>query len=385
MAHDPSVNALLVRHVPVLRYDSQEPYFADAAAEWTDNPGNELRRADGTVLARAGTAPGALSLALLGPRTYATGQTVRDDDRIADPAHDYPEQAAALHARPAYANRVYGHCATGADGRRWLEYWFFYFYNDFNLIGPLIHAGDHEGDWEMIQLRLDPGGATPDVAVYAQHTHAQERAWSDVERVGSQPVVYPARGSHASYFAAGTHWTGDWFDHADGRRGAPPLMLHVLGDADAWATWPGFWGGTERAAHDPNPLNDSSPRGPGGHHQYTDPEWLLTTARDHAAARAPAPTAPVAPEASAVADGRDLHVSYDSGDADPVGLVVSTGAPGRPATVRRVPVSARAGTVLVAGAAPRHDEAVHVSIAHADGRATPAREITPQHRGHGDR
>jgi|SRR5450755_1320530 hypothetical protein len=45
--------ALLHRHVPVLRYDSQEPYFADAASEWTDNPGNQLRRADGTVIAVA--------------------------------------------------------------------------------------------------------------------------------------------------------------------------------------------------------------------------------------------------------------------------------------------------------------------------------------------
>ena len=33
---------LLQRHIPVLRYDSQEPYFADAASEWTDNPGNQL-------------------------------------------------------------------------------------------------------------------------------------------------------------------------------------------------------------------------------------------------------------------------------------------------------------------------------------------------------
>ena len=44
---------LLQRHMPLLRYDSQEPYFADAASEWTDNPANQLRRADGTVIAAA--------------------------------------------------------------------------------------------------------------------------------------------------------------------------------------------------------------------------------------------------------------------------------------------------------------------------------------------
>ncbi len=36
---------LLKRFQPQLRYDSQEAFFADSAAEWTDNPGNELRRA----------------------------------------------------------------------------------------------------------------------------------------------------------------------------------------------------------------------------------------------------------------------------------------------------------------------------------------------------
>ena len=38
---------LLRRHQPGLKYDSMEQYFCDSAAEWTDNPGNELRRADG--------------------------------------------------------------------------------------------------------------------------------------------------------------------------------------------------------------------------------------------------------------------------------------------------------------------------------------------------
>ena len=37
---------LLRRHQPGLKYDSMEQYFCDSAAEWTDNPGNELRRAD---------------------------------------------------------------------------------------------------------------------------------------------------------------------------------------------------------------------------------------------------------------------------------------------------------------------------------------------------
>jgi hypothetical protein len=192
---------LLQRHLPVLRYDSQEPYFADAASEWTDNPGNELRRADGTVLAAATPAGGQakLSLGFLGLTQYPGELPVSAADRIGDPARDYVAQAQALHAQPQYANRVYGHSATGSDGRVWLAYWFFYFYNDYNLIGPLIRAGLHEGDWEMIQLRLVPGGQVPDLAVYAQHKHAGQRPWNQVERVGDQPVVYTAPGAQADY------------------------------------------------------------------------------------------------------------------------------------------------------------------------------------------
>ena len=294
MASGPDPLQLLQRHVPVLRYDAQEPYFADAASEWTDNPGNVLPNGDGTVLAAAtpaGDQP-QLSLGFLGPSVYANGVAAARNDRIANPSHDYIAQAQSLHAKPQYADRVYGHWATGNDGRVWLAYWFFYFYNDYNLIGPLIKAGLHEGDWEMVQLRLDPAGQTPDLAVYAQHKHAGQRPWNQVERVGEQPVVYPARGSHASYFSAGVHWTGNWFDFADGGRAGPPLTLHVISDTtvdDAWATWPGMWGGTDPPAGDINPLDDSSPRGPGAHAQYTRPDVLLGTAVAHAAAIAQAP------------------------------------------------------------------------------------------------
>ena len=67
------------------------------------------------------------------PRSGASTPTAHArsrDDRIGDPSHDYAAQAQALHAKPQYANRVYGHWATGSDDRVWLAYWFFYFYND---------------------------------------------------------------------------------------------------------------------------------------------------------------------------------------------------------------------------------------------------------------
>jgi hypothetical protein len=389
MTNGPDPAQLLARHVPVLRYDSQEPYFADAPSEWTDNPGNVLRSGDGSVLAEATPSDQdqpQLSLSFLGAVVYANGVTATRDDRIGAPSHNYVAQAQALHAKPQYANRVYGHSATGSDGRAWLAYWFFYFYNDYNLIGPLIKAGLHEGDWEMIQLRLDPAGQTPDLAVYAQHKHAGQRPWNQVERVGDQPVVYPARGSHASYFSAGVHWTGAWFDIADGKRPGPPLTLHVISDTtvdDDWARWPGSWGGTQPPPGDVNPLDDASPRGPGRHAQYTQPDALLDTATAHAAAvqRTPPPLPPPpAPTVTTSSDGTDLHIAFDTHVPNPAGLVVTIGDPGTatPPEVHRIPVSARAGTTTIKGAGSDAPQTVHVSVATEGAAATLATPSTAE-------
>ena len=162
---------LLQRFLPRLRYDSNEQYFADSAAQWTDNPGHELRRADGTLLARAPD----LSLGLLGAKQYSDGREAKASDFISDPRRDYRAQYVKLRvARPDLRNRVYGH-AVEDNGRLWLQYWLWYFYNDYSLA---LGAGLHEGDWEMVQFRMH--GDQPDVAVYAQHTYGEQRPWSDV-------------------------------------------------------------------------------------------------------------------------------------------------------------------------------------------------------------
>ena len=70
----------------------------------------------------------------MAPPTAAT-------DVISDPSKDYRDQARTLHQQPGLANRVYGHAAVDANGDQWLQYWFFYFYNDYNLIGSFIKAG----------------------------------------------------------------------------------------------------------------------------------------------------------------------------------------------------------------------------------------------------
>jgi hypothetical protein len=89
---------LLRRFQPRLRYDSMEQFFADSAAQWTDNPGNDLRRADaadgqqGELVAT----PPTLSLDFLRSGHYADGTGVRDGDRIGYTRRDYRERYVAL-------------------------------------------------------------------------------------------------------------------------------------------------------------------------------------------------------------------------------------------------------------------------------------------------
>src|SRR5262249_39873425 len=115
---DPRV--LLERHKPRLVYDSHEVYFADSAAIWTDSRANVLKRANGSVAAK----PPQLSLAYLS--TYAAKAT----DMIGDTTRAYAANAAKLHQQPQYRDRVHGHARKDSQGRLWLQYWLFYYYND---------------------------------------------------------------------------------------------------------------------------------------------------------------------------------------------------------------------------------------------------------------
>ena len=365
---------LLARHQPVVKYDSQESYFADSAAEWTDNPGNMLKGADGKAIVSAGHG---LTLSFLGP-SYDNGRAATNKDLIGDPSQDYRDQARRLHSLPGYANHVYGHAVLDAAGDMWLQYWFFYFYNDYNLIGGFIKAGLHEGDWEMIQIRLR--GEQPDLAVYAQHTHAQSRAWAQVDLLPTtqRPLVYVARGSHASYFEPGTHWTGAWFDYADGKRRSPDQALDIVDDGQPewqWVRWPGTWGDTRKSGD--NPLDSDSPRGPGGHAQWDDPLSLVEKASARAAAPVPPrPLPPPAPRVRVEWAARGIRVYYRvlaaAGGKRPSALTVTLNSPDEnlPPTTQTFAIRGATGSVELPAADPTHRYDVYVSAATADGLAS---------------
>ncbi|HXV96076.1 MAG TPA: hypothetical protein VD695_05975 [Gaiellaceae bacterium] len=162
----------------------------------------------------------------------------------------------------------------------------------------------------------------PDLAVYAQHVHAEQAPWEDVEKHPESPdtpVVYVARASHASYFDAGYHETEAWYDIADGKRGAPKLELEIIGDAPpGWILWPGRWGATR--ARIPK-IDQPSPRGPVTKAQWTDPEELTHRARTHER-----PEAQPAPDVQVQRIKGRLVVSFDfstRGEPKPERLVMT--------------------------------------------------------------
>jgi hypothetical protein len=260
---------------------------------------------------------------------------------------------------PQWRNFVFGHAVgpqgehvTTADGEVWLQYWFFYIYNDAQFGG---RVDLHEGDWEMVQFRLQSG--TPNLAVYAQHAYAEQQPWEQVEQDGRWhcPVVYSGRGSHASYFEAGLHRTFVkfdnsflplWWDAADGKGPNIRQQLVTLDDGElpGWVNWGGLWGGTRPRLP---PLDGESPRGPAQHGQWGHPAAFAQTAISHEK-RALA-TAPVV---AVRRSGPGLKLRFDfTALPDPPDRLVITATPdGEPPVTETIVVDALArGRVTTRG------------------------------------
>jgi hypothetical protein len=352
---------LLERFKPHVRYDSLEAFFADDVAEMVVNPGNTLR--DGGH----GAAGSPLSLDLLQPGGSP-------DSRLSISGKDYRSQYVRLvKAQPDLRDKVYGHVHQG-EHADWLQYWFFYFYDDPTLIANL---GAHEGDWEMIQLRIPHGADEPDVAVYAQHAYASRCEWGEIEAIEGRPVVYPARGSHASYVKPGLYDTKAWFDVADGQGRYPKLDLEVIDDDEPpWVHWRGHWGDTTPRAPwlakllpGLKGVEADSPTGPGPHPQWTDPDHLLTQATER---MEPAGQLPVELDQL----GTRLRVRYDLGRGKPGAaswLVVNVRSEGFPPRSFTIHVGRkRKGHLIVPWLTLEADHSyeVRTSLMGADGSAS---------------
>jgi hypothetical protein len=234
---------LLARHRPVLRFDPQYDYRVLAAESAAENTGNVLLRFDGEVIARSGAEPSdrpPLSLETL--VAYPDGLEPQERDHLAM-APSHLADSRRMEWEEDRNGRIYGRVMED-EGRTWLQYWFWLYYNPKNLLG----LGKHEGDWEMIQIGLGPDG-DPEVATYAQHDSGEARRWRDGEIELApddprRPIVYVAPLSHASYFEPNAHPYVLGVDHP--YAGGPAVGDLPLVGFGPWVDWKGRWGSIER-------------------------------------------------------------------------------------------------------------------------------------------
>ncbi len=270
---------LLHRYEPMLKLDSEENYLADSAAEITDNWGDEEglqhKGALGTYsnMLFDGSSPVTesrpegfysmfpLSLNALGS-SYPAEYGAADADDWLDESNEYVRDAHLLE-EAGYAEAAYGQAITDGSGMRWLEYWYWYYYNPKSFAG----VGTHEGDWESVLVGLDANNRPLEV-IFSQHESPSNCYIGDVELTEEGgPVVYVAVDSHANYRMSGSFDGGVIVDYADGNGPAVQPGLVILQDSPpSWLAWPGHWGNSRGGG-----LNSESPTGPAFHGSWSDP------------------------------------------------------------------------------------------------------------------
>ncbi|OJU80592.1 MAG: hypothetical protein BGO11_15245 [Solirubrobacterales bacterium 70-9] len=139
-----------------------------------------------------------------------------------------------------------------------LQYWFFWYFNQFNDL--------HEGDWEGMQITFEadtPAAALheePDEIILFQHAGGERADWEDgkVKKEGTHPIVYPAAGSHATFYDSavyvenGQHGSGLGCDNTTGPlrelKLEPILMPNGVRSKGpfAWTSYYGRWGEREK-------------------------------------------------------------------------------------------------------------------------------------------
>ncbi len=202
----PELTALLERHRPVLQYDSLESFRADSVATIANLVSgrrcNTLHRAGGTLIAsaapsrRGGAArPRLPTRALLPGRSGGATRRLPGRVRWFTRRRRAGDAAAGAAARTSSTGTLATTPRSGSGSSTGSS--------TTTTTRACSASGWHEGDWEMIQMRLGADGE-PQELTYAQHAGGERAGWEEVERDGEAPVLYVARGSHAARFRPGS-------------------------------------------------------------------------------------------------------------------------------------------------------------------------------------
>jgi hypothetical protein len=268
---DAYVPRLMLRDRDEICDTSGEQYEPMTVDTVLGNPAVTLTEADSsgdeTLVKRA---PTAADIAGLGEQFHLNLPA----DPLGDTC-DYAKGFAKLKREGEAPAIAYVHIAR-QKGRPGLavQFWFFWYFNQFNDL--------HEGDWEGMQVVFeasDPAQALregPSEVGLFQHGGGERADWGDgkVEKEGTHPVVYPAAGSHATFYEPAVYIQ-------NGRKGSgvgcddtsAPLRRLVVHPIQvptrpsphgrfAWLTYEGRWGQWEKSFN-------NGPTGP-----QTKTRWL---------------------------------------------------------------------------------------------------------------
>jgi hypothetical protein len=187
----------------------------------------------------------------------------------------------------------------------YLQYWFFYSYNDTKMLGGppggiVQKCGNHEADWEHISLRINTAlfkqaqteqgyRAAIDDVYLSQHTRYQhlERKWfrpqdGQLQFKGTHVQVYPANGSHATYPQPGRYFMQNLagfktYDVNDGLGlkldTSQGKILNIR--EQPWFSYGGRWGAISHdvcnLVESVSPASNDGPYGPG---HGSEPFWF---------------------------------------------------------------------------------------------------------------
>ena len=234
---------------------SAEQYEPTSVSTVLGNPSVELKRVEeGGKEEAIKRAPTAADIAGLGDPFHL--------DLHGDPLGDtcvYARDFAKLVAEGKAPPTTYAHIArqVGHPGLV-VQYWFFWYFNQFNDL--------HEGDWEGMQLSFESNttaGALkedPGEIIVFQHAGGERAEWEDgkVQKEGTHPVVYPAAGSHATFYDSavylgnGQNGSGVGCDNTSEPLRELPLRPVLLPEtapeqgAFQWLSYRGRWGEREK-------------------------------------------------------------------------------------------------------------------------------------------
>ena len=251
--------------------NTREQYLPTTVDAVLGNPRVELVPPSGSARPRK-RAPTAADIAGLGSNWYLDlpGNPL-------SPGCTFARDFAGLRKGGRTPALTYAHIARqrGQTGLA-LQYWFFYYFNQFNDL--------HESDWEGMQILFDADSASgalaegPSEIGLFQHEGGERAEWDDekVERRGNHPIVYPAAGSHATFYESsiflenGRAGSGLGCDNSSEpvREVRPKPVLVATrpppGSTHQWLTYKGRWGQREKGFN-------NGPQGPNTKLQWLKP------------------------------------------------------------------------------------------------------------------